>query len=390
MSKEQSPTMQKGPTFDDILQMLKKSFIEETKELREELMDWKVKCKELEKQNNILDYRIKGSSNRISELEKKLEETEELKNSTMRKYYDLKRDYDDLNQFKTSITHMVSPTKDKTKQSINPATNLTSKFSSPEVRKTSSFVFNSEDDLCTPSNHSNISNISVRHDSYDPILTSVHQRNKYGSDSPIIFNRTPQKSRDQTVRSRSATLSNRKRTSILKDPSSFTSREKNVKFSPSTKTAELGEKEVPVDTPFSAPPTPHSSFGVQYTKKPDLKEESHDKVVADRFVSTPSRRTYSSQESANNYTKNSNRLASSIASSDLEEISADVTAQELYLRVKKALSPDEFKNFSTNIRKLNMGEQSITTTLVNLREIIGEERQNLYSHLKRVISAGEM
>ncbi|KAF0983385.1 hypothetical protein FDP41_010450 [Naegleria fowleri] len=384
--------------FDDLIQMLKKSFIDETKELRDEVMEWKVKCKELEKQNSILDYRVKGSNNKIVELEKKIEELEEQKNSSLRKYYDLKKEYEDLTQFKASITNMVSPTKEKPKAPIvtgsssyassisSIATNLSNKFSSPEIRKTSTAMIGSTE-------FSSLSSDSIletphQQKEYVPVLTTSQQRSRYGSDSPIVIHSNSYQ-RDQPYRSRSATLSTqRKRSSILKDSSSL-SKEKNVKFSPNTKGSDDSNQN---NSSFVAPPTPHSSFGVQYSKRGHSMKSSESTDVSrsnnERIISTPSRRVYSEKAETNLDT--SSRRQTSIDLDNLNDETADGGAQELYLKVKKALTPEEFKAFSTNIRKLNMGEQSITTTLVNLREVIGEDRQNLYSQLKRAISSGEM
>ncbi|KAG2377931.1 hypothetical protein C9374_009016 [Naegleria lovaniensis] len=389
--------------FDDLIQMLKKSFLEETKELRDEVMEWKVKCKELEKQNSILDYRVKGSNNKIVELEKKVEELEEQKNASLRKYYDLKKEYEDLTQFKASITSMVSPTKEKPKAPIlsssstytssiaSVATNLTSKFSSPEVRKTGSTGVGDFSSL------SSDSVLETPHHQKDnvPVLTTSQQRSRYGSDSPIVIHSKSPTSyhRDQPYRSRSATLSSqRKRSSILKDSSSF-SREKNVKFSPNTKGS---DDLMSNNSSFVAPPTPHSSFGVQYSKRADTTKSSettssnteNSRSNSERLTSTPSRRFAS--DSGDLKLDNSTRRQNSLDIDMLNEDTEDGGAQELYLKVKKALTPEEFKAFSSNIRKLNMGEQSITTTLVNLREVIGEDRQHLYAQLKRAISSGEM
>ena len=54
-------------------------------------------------------------------------------------------------------------------------------------------------------------------------------------------------------------------------------------------------------------------------------------------------------------------------------------------QVKRVLEPDQFREFSANIKKLNAGQQSVDETLEKVREIFGEHRPFLFAQLQKLI-----
>jgi len=70
---------------------------------------------------------------------------------------------------------------------------------------------------------------------------------------------------------------------------------------------------------------------------------------------------------------------------------AEVTldAATYYQQVKRVLEPDQFREFSANIKKLNAGQQSVDETLEKVREIFGEHRPFLFAQLQKLIRQAE-
>ena len=62
-------------------------------------------------------------------------------------------------------------------------------------------------------------------------------------------------------------------------------------------------------------------------------------------------------------------------------------ASELYAQVKETLEPVQFRDFAANIRAL--GAQPISTTLENIKRILGSERVYLYKQLEHLIKKAE-
>ena len=56
-----------------------------------------------------------------------------------------------------------------------------------------------------------------------------------------------------------------------------------------------------------------------------------------------------------------------------------------WAQVKRVLEPDQFREFSANIKKLNAGQQSVDKTLEKVREIFGEHRPFLFAQLQKLI-----
>jgi len=64
-------------------------------------------------------------------------------------------------------------------------------------------------------------------------------------------------------------------------------------------------------------------------------------------------------------------------------------AATYYQQVKRVLEPDQFREFSANIKKLNAGQQSVDETLEKVREIFGEHRPFLFAQLQKLIRQAE-
>jgi hypothetical protein len=64
-------------------------------------------------------------------------------------------------------------------------------------------------------------------------------------------------------------------------------------------------------------------------------------------------------------------------------------AATYYQQVKRVLEPDQFREFSANIKKLNAGHQSVDETLQKVREIFGEHRPFLFAQLQKLIRQAE-
>ncbi|EKX53296.1 hypothetical protein GUITHDRAFT_101000 [Guillardia theta CCMP2712] len=65
------------------------------------------------------------------------------------------------------------------------------------------------------------------------------------------------------------------------------------------------------------------------------------------------------------------------------EITMD--AATYYQQVKRVLEPEQFREFSANIKRLNAGQQSVDETLERVREIFGEHRPFLFAQLQKLI-----
>ena len=61
-------------------------------------------------------------------------------------------------------------------------------------------------------------------------------------------------------------------------------------------------------------------------------------------------------------------------------------AATYYQQVKRVLEPDQFREFSANIKRLNAGQQSVDETLEKVRQIFGEHRPFLFAQLRQVCS----
>jgi hypothetical protein len=70
-------------------------------------------------------------------------------------------------------------------------------------------------------------------------------------------------------------------------------------------------------------------------------------------------------------------------------LDTQVDAATFYRQVKQVLEVDEFKQFAANIKLLNSGEQSVETTLFNVKQIFGAQRPFLFSQLQRLITQAE-
>mmetsp|Transcript_37645 Transcript_37645/g.73562 ORF Transcript_37645/g.73562 Transcript_37645/m.73562 type:complete len:293 (+) Transcript_37645:21-899(+) len=70
---------------------------------------------------------------------------------------------------------------------------------------------------------------------------------------------------------------------------------------------------------------------------------------------------------------------------------AEVTldAATYYQQVKRVLEPEQFREFSANIKKLNAGHQSVDETLQKVRDIFGEHRPFLFAQLQKLIRQAE-
>jgi len=64
-------------------------------------------------------------------------------------------------------------------------------------------------------------------------------------------------------------------------------------------------------------------------------------------------------------------------------------AATYYQQVKRVLEPEQFREFSANIKKLNAGHQSVDETLEKVREIFGEHRPFLFAQLQKLIRQAE-
>ncbi|KAJ1475255.1 hypothetical protein T484DRAFT_3189994 [Baffinella frigidus] len=64
-------------------------------------------------------------------------------------------------------------------------------------------------------------------------------------------------------------------------------------------------------------------------------------------------------------------------------------AATYYQQVKRVLEPEQFREFSANIKKLNSGHQSVDETLDRVREIFGEHRPFLFAQLQKLIRQAE-
>jgi ABC-type transporter Mla subunit MlaD len=64
-------------------------------------------------------------------------------------------------------------------------------------------------------------------------------------------------------------------------------------------------------------------------------------------------------------------------------------AATYYQQVKRVLEPEQFREFSANIKKLNSGQQSVDETLDRVREIFGEHRPFLFAQLQKLIRQAE-
>ena len=64
-----------------------------------------------------------------------------------------------------------------------------------------------------------------------------------------------------------------------------------------------------------------------------------------------------------------------------------VDAKTLYSQVRTALDPEEFKEFVTNLKMLNRGEQTASVTLAKIQEIFRPERKYLYQQFASLIQA---
>ncbi|MGB1605186.1 MAG: hypothetical protein ACPIOQ_71300 [Promethearchaeia archaeon] len=60
-------------------------------------------------------------------------------------------------------------------------------------------------------------------------------------------------------------------------------------------------------------------------------------------------------------------------------------AATYYQQVKRVLEPDQFREFSANIKRLNAGQQSVDETLEKVRQIFGEHRPFLFAQLQKLI-----
>mmetsp|Transcript_30205 Transcript_30205/g.70500 ORF Transcript_30205/g.70500 Transcript_30205/m.70500 type:complete len:293 (-) Transcript_30205:7-885(-) len=64
-------------------------------------------------------------------------------------------------------------------------------------------------------------------------------------------------------------------------------------------------------------------------------------------------------------------------------------AATYYQQVKRVLEPEQFREFSANIKKLNAGHQSVEETLQKVRDIFGEHRPFLFAQLQKLIRQAE-
>lgn len=81
------------------------------------------------------------------------------------------------------------------------------------------------------------------------------------------------------------------------------------------------------------------------------------------------------------------RATSPAAPGVAPEVTLD--AATYYQQVKRVLEPEQFREFSANIKKLNAGHQSVDETLQKVREIFGEHRPFLFAQLQKLIRQAE-
>ncbi|KAL9643760.1 hypothetical protein ABK040_016062 [Willaertia magna] len=362
--------------FDEVLILMKQVYQEEQKTIKEELLEYKHQFKESQKQVNLLEYRLKTSTSRIEDLEKKVKETEEQKTQAYRKYYDLKKDFDELVKFKQSIVHMVSPnSKEKLKVQemkliSSPHNNLNNK---------NSHRFDGSRNVDIVGNSDNAWGFNVKNNSLlgkeEEFTNSFTKKSTVMESNPILTSyqendnfKTPRRSR--SVLSNGSSSNNKNvRSSALKDNSSIlstgnnvTNTNKTVTFSPSTKGEEKRVEELMTETLDT------------YRKLSSAKK-------GNREVDTPSKKKIHQEIKEILISESTNPPPKE------EQTYSNMTAEQLYGITKKSLLPEEFKEFTGNIRKLNSGDQSVPITLQNIKQILGEERKFLFDQLKRVIES---
>ncbi|KAL9651054.1 hypothetical protein ABK040_002772, partial [Willaertia magna] len=362
--------------FDEVLILMKQVYQEEQKTIKEELLEYKHQFKESQKQVNLLEYRLKTSTSRIEDLEKKVKEAEEQKTQAYRKYYDLKKDFDELVKFKQSIVHMVSPnSKEKLKVQemkliSSPHNNLNNKNSQRfDGSRNMDIVGNSVNAWgFNDKNNSLLGREEEFANSFtkkstvmesNPILTSYQENDNF---------KTPRRSRSVLSNGNSSNNKN-VRSSALKDNSSIlstgnnvTNTNKTVTFSPSTKGEEKRVEELMTETLDT------------YRKLSSAKK-------GNREVGTPPKKKIHQEIKEILISESTNPQPKE------EQTYSNMTAEQLYGITKKSLLPEEFKEFTGNIRKLNSGDQSVSITLQNIKQILGEERKFLFDQLKRVIES---